>query len=45
MLKINHKDSINDFGNQFKYHNRIDEFLGSLELLNKKIIPAIKKNS
>ena len=39
MLKTDHKDSINDFGNQFKYHNKIDDYWGSLEMLENIVSP------
>ena len=27
------KNSIKDFGDQFKYHNKVDNYWGSLEML------------
>ena len=39
MFKINHKDSIKDFENQFKQHFKIDEYWGSLEMLENIVSP------
>ena len=33
------KDSINDFGKQFKYHDEIDDYWGSLEMLKDIVKP------
>ena len=33
------KDSINDFGKQFKYHGKIDDYWGSLEMLKDIVKP------
>jgi len=33
------KDSINDFGKQFKYHSEIDDYWGSLEMLKDIVKP------
>ena len=33
MNEVNHKKTIKDFGDQFKYHNKIDDYWGSLEML------------
>ena len=38
------KDSINDFGKQFKYHDKIDDYWGSLEML-KDIVKPFDLNS
>ena len=33
------KDSISDFGKQFEYHDKIDEYWGSLEMLKDIVKP------
>jgi SAM-dependent methyltransferase len=33
------KNSIKDFGNQFKYHNKVDNYWGSLEMLKDIVSP------
>ena len=33
------KDSISDFGKQFKYHNNIDDYWGSQEILKDIVNP------
>ena len=42
MFYNKNKGSISDFGKQFKYHNKIDDYWGSLELL-KDIVNILKK--
>ena len=39
MIKINHKESIKDFGKQFKLHDNIDDYWGSLNMLNDIVKP------
>ena len=39
MISNKKKDSISDFGKQFKYHNNIDDFWGSLEILKDIVNP------
>jgi len=39
MFNNKKKDSINDFGKQFKYHSKIDDYWGSLEMLKDMINP------
>ena len=39
MFNNKNKDSINDFGKQFKYHNKIDDYWGSLEMLKDIVNP------
>ena len=39
MFNNKKKDSINDFGKQFKYHSKIDDYWGSLEMLKDIINP------
>ena len=39
MFNNNDKDSIDDFGKQFKYHNKIDDYWGSLEMLRDIVNP------
>ena len=39
MIKINHKESIKDFGKQFKLHDNIDDYWGSLEMLRDIVKP------
>ena len=39
MISNKEKDSISDFGKQFKYHNNIDDYWGSQEILNDIVNP------
>ena len=39
MISNKKKDSISDFGKQFKYHNNIDDYWGSLEILKDIVNP------
>ena len=39
MINNKEKDSISDFGKQFKYHNNIDNYWGSLEILKDIVNP------
>ena len=39
MINFKKKDSINDFGKQFKYHSEIDDYWGSLEMLEDIVKP------
>ena len=39
MFKIKQKDSIKDFGKQFKYHNKIDNYWGGQEILKDIVAP------
>ena len=39
MNDFKHKDSVNDFGKQFKYHSKIDDYWGSLEMLKDIVNP------
>ena len=39
MISNKEKDSISDFGKQFKYHNNIDDYWGSLEILKDIVNP------
>ena len=39
MIDYKSKDSISDFGKRFKYHNKIDDYWGSLEMLNDIVNP------
>ena len=39
MFNNKNKDSIDDFGKQFRYHNEIDDYWGSLEMLNDIVNP------
>ena len=39
MFNNKNKASISDFGKQFKYHNKIDGYWGSSELLNDIVNP------
>jgi len=39
MFNNKNKDSINDFGKQFKYHSKINDYWGSLEMLNDIVNP------
>ena len=39
MFNNKNKDSINDFGKQFKYHNKIDDYWGSQEILKDIVNP------
>ena len=39
MFYIKKKDSISDFGKQFKYHGKIDDYWGSLEMLKDIVKP------
>ena len=38
------KNSIKDFGDQFKYHNKVDNYWGSLEMLKDIVNPFDLKN-
>ena len=38
-MKIDHKDSYFDFGEQFEIDNKIDEYHGSREMLNDIVNP------
>ena len=39
MISNKEKDSISDFGKQFKYHNNLDDYWGSLEILKDIVNP------
>ena len=39
MISNKEKDSISDFGKQFKYHNNIDDYWGSQEILKDIVNP------
>ena len=39
MINFKRKDAINDFGKQFKYHSKIDDYWGSLEMLKDIVNP------
>ena len=39
MISNKEKDSISNFGKQFKYHNNIDDYWGSLEILKDIVNP------
>ena len=39
MIDYKSKDSISDFGKQFKYHNKIDDYWGSLEMVKDIVNP------
>ena len=39
MKKENFKDSIKDFGDQFKYHSNVDDYWGSVEMLEDIVKP------
>ena len=39
MNDFKHKDTVNDFGKQFKYHSKIDDYWGSLEMLKDIVNP------
>ena len=39
MINYKSKDSIEDFGKQFKYHNKIDDYWGSYEILKDIVNP------
>ena len=39
MNKINKKNTIKEFGDQFKFHNKIDNYWGSLDMLKDIVDP------
>ena len=39
MINFKKKDSISDFGKQFKYHSEIDDYWGSLDMLKDIVNP------
>ena len=39
MNDFKHKGTVNDFGKQFKYHSKIDDYWGSLEMLKDIVNP------
>jgi len=39
MNDFKHKGSVDDFGKQFKYHSKIDDYWGSLEMLKDMVNP------
>ena len=39
MNDFKHKGSADDFGKQFKYHSKIDDYWGSLEMLKDIVNP------
>ena len=39
MNDFKHKDTVNDFGKQFKYHSKINDYWGSLEMLKDIVNP------
>ena len=39
MSNYKNKDSIKDFGKQFKYHDKIDDYWGSHEILKDMVNP------
>ena len=39
MINYKRKDTIKDFGKQFKYHNKIDDYWGGEEMINDIVNP------